>query len=100
MATYEELEARLAALERLVLELRLEKLAKVFAWSESKKSAKSTRKTREYTDEQRAAIRERLIAGQEAARKQREAEAKPTKKVRVGNSDKVKALESEKLAEA
>jgi len=39
-------------------------------------SLKLTRKKRQYTDEQRAAIRERLLAGQEAARKRREAEVK------------------------
>lgn len=35
-------------------------------------SKKFTRKKREYTDEQRAAVRARLLAGQEAARKRRE----------------------------
>lgn len=72
--TYEELEARVAALERLAQELKLEKLAKALAGSGSKKSAKSTRRVREYTEEERKAIRARLLAGQEAARKRREKE--------------------------
>jgi hypothetical protein len=37
-------------------------------------SKKVMRKKREYTDEQRAAIRARFLAGQEAARKRRENE--------------------------
>jgi phage-related minor tail protein len=94
--TYEELEARVAALERLAQELKLEKLAKVLAGSGSKKSAKSTRRVREYTEEERKAIRARLLAGQEAARKRREAEAKAIKKARAGNSEKAKATEAEK----
>lgn len=97
--TYEELEARVATLERLVRELKLEKLAKVLAGSGSKKSASSTRRVREYTDEERAAIRARLLAGQEAARKRREAEAKATKKVRPGKSEKVKVVEAGKATE-
>ena len=87
--TYEELEARVATLERLVRELKLEKLAKVLAGSGSKKSASSTRRVREYTDEERAAIRARLLAGQEAARKRREAEA--GQRVRVFHVDPVSA---------
>jgi hypothetical protein len=50
------LEARLAALEQM--------------------SKKFNRKTREYTDEQRAAIHKRLLAGQEAARKRRDDDVK------------------------
>ena len=50
------LEARMAVLEQL--------------------PRKVVRRKRDYTDEQRAAIRTRLLAGQEAARKQRENEAK------------------------
>jgi len=42
-------------------------------------SKKFTRKRREYTDEQRSAIRTRLLAGQEAARKKREVEVKADK---------------------
>ena len=95
--TYEELEARVATLERLVRELKLEKLAKVLAGSGSKKS---TGRAREYTHEERAAIRTRLLAGQEAARKRREAEAKAIKKVRPGQPSKVKVVEPEKATEA
>lgn len=98
--TYEELEARVAALERLAQELKLEKLAKVLAGSGSKKSAKSTRRAREYTEEERKAIRARLLAGQEAARKRREAEAKATKKVQPGQPAKVKVVEPRKAPEA
>ncbi len=39
-------------------------------------SNKFNRKKREYTDEQRAAIRARLLSGQEAARTRKENEAK------------------------
>ena len=58
-----DLEAQITALEERVA--ALENI-----------SLKLTRKKRHYTDEQRAAIRERLLAGQEAARKRREAEVK------------------------
>ena len=98
--TYEELEARVAALERLVQELKLEKLAKVLAGSGSKKSARSARRTREYTEEERKAIRARLLAGQEAARKRREAEVKAIKKAKTGSSEKAKATETEKPKES
>ena len=92
--TYEELEARVATLERLVRELKLEKLAKVLAGSGSKKSASSTRRVREYTDEERAAIRTRLLAGQEAARKKRENEiaAKATEKTESGKTKRTKKI--------
>ncbi len=83
---YEELNARVTALEKLVKQL-------------ASKQPKA-RKRREYTDEQRAAIRARLLAGQEAARKKHEAEAKATKKVKVENAEKAKAAEAEKPAEA
>lgn len=59
---YEELDVRVTALEKLVGQLTSQK--------------PKARKLREYTDEQRAAIRARLLAGQEAARKKREAESK------------------------
>lgn len=49
-ATYEELEARVAALERLAQELKLEDIAGVLAGSGAKKATKSIRKVREYTE--------------------------------------------------
>ena len=52
---YRELSARITALEKLVQQLASQK--------------PKARKIREYSDEQRAAIRARLLAGQEAARK-------------------------------
>ena len=84
--TYEELEARVAALEKLVESLNLVH----FLMDSSKK--KLARKPKEYTDEARATIRARLLAGQEAARKRREAEAKvtATKKVKAGKTGTVK----------
>ncbi len=51
-------------------------------------SKKFTRKKREYTDEQRVAIRARLLAGQEAARKRRENEAKTTTEKKVTTQPK------------
>ena len=65
-------------------------------------SLKLTRKKRQYTDEQRAAIKARLLAGQESARKRRETEAqseiidkpkpprneKPTKVIKAGKAQK------------
>ena len=57
-----DLESRLSVLEARVTILE-------------QSSKKSTRKKRELTDEQRAAIRARFLAGQEAARKRREANA-------------------------
>jgi hypothetical protein len=70
---YEELNKRVTSLEKLVQEL-------------SSRPHKP-RKFREYTAEEKAAIRARLLAGQEAARKKREAEAKSTKKVKAGSAE-------------
>jgi peptidoglycan hydrolase CwlO-like protein len=82
---YEELNQRVTVLEKLVGQLASQK--------------PKVRKSREYTGEERAAIRARLLAGQEAARKRREAEAKATKRVRVGKSETAKAVESEQPLE-
>lgn len=49
----------------------------------------STRKKRLYTDEQRAAIRARLLAGQEAARKRKEVEVTTAIAVKSGSIKKV-----------
>lgn len=57
-----DLESRLSVLEARVTILE-------------QSSKKSTRKKMEYTDEQRAAIRARFLAGQEVAKKRREAES-------------------------
>jgi hypothetical protein len=75
---YEKFEARIVDLE--------EKAARLT--KQLKKSTKANRKPREYTDEQRAAIRARLLVGQETARKKREAEAKTTKKVKNDKQEK------------
>ncbi len=83
---YKELNKRVTVLEKLVQQLAHQK--------------PKARKQREYTDEQRANIRARLLAGQEAAQKKREAETKATKKVNAGKSDKVKAVETEKPIES
>lgn len=83
MVTIEELETRVAALER-----------------QARKAKKANRKKHEYTEEERANIRARLLAGQEAARKKREAEVKATKKVRPGNTERAKASEAGKPVEA
>ncbi len=55
-------------------------------------SKRVVRKKREYTDEQRATIRARLVAGLKAAQKKREAEAKAAKRVKAGDSESVKAV--------
>ena len=68
-----DLEPRVSTLEQRIAVL--EQLSKKF-----------TRKKREYTDEQRAAIRARLLAGQEAARKKRENDASNIKIIK--SSDK------------
>jgi chaperonin cofactor prefoldin len=62
------------------IELRLQKLEKRVATLEKRagKLNKRTRRTREYTPEEKAAIRARLVAGQEAARKRRETANKET----------------------
>ena len=60
-----DLESRITALEKRLT--ALEQLSK-----------KVARKKREYTDAQRSAIRARLLAGQEAARKRKDNEAKAT----------------------
>jgi hypothetical protein len=70
------LEGRVATLERLV----------------SQVSKKVTRRKKEYTDEQRTAIRTRLLAGQEEVRKKRETESKPAKKVKVVESEKLSVV--------
>jgi len=59
MATLEELETRIAALEK-----------------QARKSRRATRRKHEYTQEEKANIKARLLAGQEAARKRREIEQK------------------------
>ncbi len=66
-------------------------------------SKKIVRRKNEYTDEERAAIRARLLAGQEAARKQREneAKAKVTEKTESSNTNKPKkVIETEKSNKA
>lgn len=83
---YKELNKRVTVLEKLVQELVSQK--------------PKARKQREYTDEQRASIRARLLAGQETAKKKREAEAKASKKVRPVTSEKDKAVATEKPIEA
>jgi len=85
-----DLESRVTALEaRMAV---LEQLAR-----------KVVRRKRDYTDEERAAIRARLLAGQEAARKQREneAKAKVTEKTESSNTNKPKkVIETEKSNKA
>ncbi|MFC1955815.1 hypothetical protein ACFLWZ_04725 [Chloroflexota bacterium] len=78
-----DLESRIKLLEERVakLEVQLEK--------------KLNRRKREYTDEERKAIRTRLLAGQEAARKGREAEAKITKNKKSNNTDVAKPIEAQ-----
>lgn len=62
-------------------------------------SKKFTRKKREYTDEQRAAIRIRLLAGQEASRNKWEAEVKVDKPQtsKVDKSKKVIRIDKKKV---
>lgn len=79
------LEDRILALENaspnglesrvLALETMLARLGSVLAGEEPKK-AKRTRKKRTYTDEERAAVRDRLVAGKKAAAERREAAKK------------------------
>ncbi|MFC1893088.1 hypothetical protein ACFLYR_03505 [Chloroflexota bacterium] len=75
-----------------LLENRLTKL-------ETQLEKKLNRRKREYTDEQKKAIRARLLAGQEAARKRREAEAKTTKKVNFNNPEEVEVAEAQQPIE-
>jgi hypothetical protein len=77
-----DLVTRLSTLEQKVT--KLEKL-----------SNRAPRKKREYTEEQRNAIRARLLAGQEVARKKHMDEAKHAKKNKVDNSEKPNTLEAE-----
>lgn len=70
------------------LESRVNILEKRVAKLETQLEKKLNRRKREYTDEERAAVRARLLAGQEAARKKREAEAKATKTVEVGKQER------------
>jgi hypothetical protein len=68
---HEELNRRLSVLEKQVQQLVSQK--------------PKARKQREYSDEERASIRARLLAGQEVARKKRENEhkAKPNGKTTI-----------------
>jgi len=75
--TTANLESRITSLEKRIAPL--EKLSKRFI-----------RRQRAYTDEQRAAIRARLLAGQEAARKGRE--AKVTAKPEAIKTEKAKKV--------
>lgn len=63
-------------------------------------SKKASRRKWEYTEEQRKAIRARLLAGQEAARRRREDEAKAAKKAKAGNVEKARTGEGGKLEPA
>ena len=59
------------------LEVRLQKLEKRVAVLEKRAvKPKKTRRIREYTPEEKAAIRARLVEGQKAAQKRRDNEAK------------------------
>jgi hypothetical protein len=73
----ENLESRVTALET-----RMAVLEQV--------SRKVVRRKRDYTDEERATIRARLLAGQEAARKRRANEAKAASKKKTA-TESVKA---------
>ena len=81
MAKY-NLESKVTALEKRIA--TLEHLSKRF-----------TRKKHNYTEEERAAIRARLLAGQEVARVRREAEA-TGKPVNTKHESAKKAVKAEK----
>lgn len=66
-----------------LLEKRLTKLEKKFS-----------HRKREYTVEEKKAIRARLLTGQETARKKREAEAKAAKRVKSNNPEKLEPIET------
>lgn len=55
-----------------------------------KTGKKVGRRKKQYTDEEKAAIRARLLAGQEVARKRRETEAKETEKTESSTTKKAK----------
>lgn len=80
-------ESRLLVLEKRVA--ALEKLASI-------KRKRVVRRTKIYTAEEKAAIRARLVAGREAARKKRELEAKANKKGGNLYSKAVKPAEASK----
>jgi len=68
------------------LEARMASLEQRLATLEQGSTAAKPRKRKDLSPEDRAAIRARLVAGQEAARVKREAEAKkPIKKKEVKN---------------
>lgn len=75
-----DLESRIRLLEKTVteLEIRLEK--------------KLNRRKREYTEEEKKAIRARLLAGQEAALKRPGNEARDATRYKANNSRVVKAV--------
>jgi len=67
------------------LESRVRLMEKRVTKLETQLEKKLNRRKREYTDDEKKAIRTRLLAGQETARKRREAEDKATKKVKPNN---------------
>lgn len=71
-----DLESRVEAIEKRLTVL--EKAAGI--------KKKRTRRSREYTAEEKAAIRARLLAGRDAARKKREAETKAKPDAKTANA--------------
>lgn len=68
-----------------VLETRMAALEQRLAALERGSTVTPKRRKRELTPEERAAVRARLVAGQEKARLRREAEAKTAKKKEATN---------------
>ena len=56
---------------------------------------KMNRRKREYTYEEKKAIRARLLAGLENSKKKRESEAKTNMKVKSSNIEKAKSAEAQ-----
>lgn len=68
-----------------VLEARMAALEQRLATLEQGSTATPKRRKRELSPEERAAIRQRLVLGQQKAREKREAEAKATNKKEAAN---------------
>jgi len=79
------MEDQITSMRIATLEARMASLEQRLATLEQSSTAAKPRKRKDLSPEDRAAIRARLVAGQEAARARREAEAKSSKKKEVKN---------------
>ena len=83
------MEDQITSMRIATLEARMASLEQRLATLEQSSTAAKPKKRRDLSPEDRAAIRARLVAGQEAARVRREAEATKTNKQKGGKNEQV-----------